>query len=164
LELDNGKEKVFNISKLKRYVRSKFSSPLNPEAKQFTPTWTPLLPPTDHTTSSEETETQPGMIEVEFQPVNSRPEVADRQDQETPNPESVTDNQPRMLDATADEWDIIEHENTQEPVIEQQEESRVTHPPDSDPAEPQGDDNRYPQRTRTMRNPLQLLWGGKSYD
>ena len=49
IELDNGKEKVINISKMKRYAPNKFSHDkrMNPEAPEFTPADQPT---TDQTT------------------------------------------------------------------------------------------------------------------
>jgi hypothetical protein len=162
LELENGRDKVFNISKLKRYVKSKFSPQLNPEAQQFTPNETPTAQPGN--TSAEDTENPPGLIEVEFEPMNSRLDSADTLGGASPEADIATDNQPHHTDVAHSDWELVEHEDTQQPVVGDQEESRVTHPPEADPIEPQGNRSRYPQRSRTATNPLQMLWKGKSYN
>ena len=159
IELENGKDKVVNISKLKRYVKSKFSPQLNPQAREFNQTpISPVLP--DH----EVTDTESGRIDIEFQPVISRQETTELSN--LPEPLS----RPDPGQTQDGDWQIIEHENVEEqrdPAQDStgdQEVSTVTHPPDADLTSPPEDSNRYPQRTRAIRNPLQLLWGGKSYD
>lgn len=157
VELDNGTEKVVNISKLKRYTRSKYSPQLNPKAQEFAPATdeTPAPP----TSNSPDEHPDPGTIEVDFTPVNCRQEPG-TEATETLNSEVETQNQ-----AQEDDWIVVEEDTTEDPVEEEQEVTTAVNPPDPDPTGPQTEaERRYPSRSRTRRNPLQLLWGTRSYE
>lgn len=78
---------------------------------------------------SEGKDTQPGLVEVEFQPVNDRSETVEPLNQSHADPEIVADITPRNLDVTAGERDIFDLEDIQELVLNGQEGSRVTYPP-----------------------------------
>lgn len=166
IELDNGKEKVINISKMKRYVPNKFSHDkrMNPEATEFTPT---SQPTTDHTTpQSEETPRSGCDLEVTFQPVHRR-ETTSLTNHDTPPVTTVTHPTTTTHTETVDgDWSLIEREDAEQQaeVDGNDPSSSVINPPDPDPAGPREETQRYPRRARVPRNPLQLLWGRKSYD
>ena len=159
VELDNGKEKVVNISKLKKYTKSKFSPQLNNTAEKLTPAGTSCEQQDIQSPTHEDTETPSGTIEVEFHPVNCREE-------ETVTP--ITSNQFPESEFDLADWEIVRHEDivvTQDHQETQsiEDTTTATHPPEADPTGPVEEGMRYPQRSRMSRNPLQVLWGSKSY-
>ena len=165
IEIDNGKEKVINISKMKRYAPNKFSHDkrMNPEAPEFTPA-DQLT--TDQTTLQSQEEPRAGCdLEVTFQPVNCR-ETTSLTNHDTPQVPTVTD--PTVRTETVDgDWSLIERENAdhgEASTMVNDQHSTVINPPNPDPTGPPEEPDRYPKRSRITRNPLQLLWGGKSYE
>ena len=157
IELGNGKDKVVNISKLKRYTPSRFSpNKMNPEAPEFKPIEQP--PQTESTRTSEGDADPEGGLEVTLEPVNCRQE-------ELNSSKPVTVEHAPTTETGDDDWDLIEHDHVQEAEVASgnDQNSNAINPPNPDPEEPPEQQGRYPSRLRIARNPLQLLWGGKSY-
>lgn len=105
--------------------------------------------------TQEDEDIHPASIEVEFHPASCR--------QEQPQPISMANTTPEQ-DITTNDWEVVEHEDTLYTPEDEDRDITAAHPPDPDPTGPQEENSRYPTRSRTLRNPLQILWGGKSYE
>ena len=148
IELEDGKEKVVNVSKLKKYTRSKFSPPLSADAAPFCPN--PPNNPSPSNTSTAEQERRPEIMEAEYQPATCQLDPAGDTHLVTQTPD--------------DDWVLLDYPTPIDtPEISDDLPPDVIVPPNPDPAGPPTVNNRYPRRNRVTRNPMQLIWGGKSY-
>jgi transposase InsO family protein len=164
IELENGKEKVVNISKLKRYTPSKYTHDerMNPEVPEFTP----VAHTSQSATTPQEEQTSEIGLEVTFQPVNCRQETPEDTAQTCPNPAPNPVIEIIETETMDGDWSVVDDvpaSNESEMTREDDQHTTAINPPNPDPTGDDEEPRRYPTRSRTSRNPLQLLWGRKSY-
>ena len=161
IELDDGKEKVVNISKLKKYTRSRFSPPFNTDGVVSSPKPVSHYRTQDVSTNNvtpsptlSDDDEPPNTIEVEILPATCRQEP-------TSNPSGEPN-----IQLDDEDWVIVDnfHDVDTNPDAIPQDVPTVIIPPNPDPNDPPEETYRFPRRDRITRNPLQITWRGKSYD